>query len=539
MTRRQSSRARNRKHESHDSTYYDSHYDATRSMESYHNSYERDRPGFFDFFINCTDFGRDRYEDDYYDDYERDSRDRYENDTLRESRHDYHGSRGRDISPKRSGDRDYSPPRRERGKGRGYESESSYTSHSSNKEKEKKKKDKKKSKSEKTDEKKSKKKKSKKDKKKKESTKEKKRGRSRSKTRSNQDVRDDENLTSIESKQETRDSDTKAQPRVEGNGYTLNQITEKVASMFTNGMPSVPLAPNPHQNVSSSNLVVPMNFNQTHEEPTISKTMAPMQRGPSSYSLNVEQRANAGAPFIALPTQVSNNNLYANQMHTAPQQVMVPQDSSNFHQQQSHQNLMANHPNASPTLANSSRQLQSTYHSHSQSQLQPQVSQRPLQPQPDPQPLQSQQDLNPKALIPSIISSDNALSDNMSAITMMKMRPLRKQKSQMSQQMTSEWAIRTPPEEMVSNSNFLEENEFMESQWDDMDMMPSSNFMRDDGFMEAIIPPGDMSIVLSSTPDGLMIERLSERSVARNALNVGDTIIALDGVDVSFSNNMT
>ena len=53
------------------------------------------------------------------------------------------------------------------------------------------------------------------------------------------------------------------------------------------------------------------------------------------------------------------------------------------------------------------------------------------------------------------------------------------------------------------------------------------------GCMEVCIPPGDMSIILSSTPDGLMIEEISNKSVAKNRLHVGDKIISLDGVDVS------
>ena len=227
--------------------------------------------------------------------------------------------------------------------------------------------------------------------------------------------------------------------------------------MFSNGMTSVPTAPNPHQNLSNPNLVAPQNINQIHEEPTVAKVMAPMQRDPSSYSLHAEQRANAGAPFIAPPNQVSNNNIYANQMHSTPQQVMSPHDPSSFHQQLSHQSLLANQANSSPTLTNSSRQLQSPF--HSQSQLQPQISQRPLQPQPDPQPLQSQQNLDPKTPIPSVISSDNALSDNMSAITMMKIPSSRKPKKKKSQLMASEWTMRQHQEAMEPHPNFLEKND--------------------------------------------------------------------------------
>lgn len=54
----------------------------------------------------------------------------------------------------------------------------------------------------------------------------------------------------------------------------------------------------------------------------------------------------------------------------------------------------------------------------------------------------------------------------------------------------------------------------------------------DTDLMEVRIPTGHMGLSLLSTPNGLMIERKSSRSVA-TGLNHGDTLVALDGVDVS------
>ena len=91
----------------------------------------------------------------------------------------------------------------------------------------------------------------------------------------------------------------------------------------------------------------------------------------------------------------------------------------------------------------------------------------------------------------------------------------------------------------VSSSKMMEPDGTGPSTYNSLSSRQRSNSVslrekfRQDGALEASIPPGDMSIVLSSSNNGLIVERISERSVARDLLQVGDRIVALDGVDVS------
>jgi len=91
----------------------------------------------------------------------------------------------------------------------------------------------------------------------------------------------------------------------------------------------------------------------------------------------------------------------------------------------------------------------------------------------------------------------------------------------------------------VSSSKMMEPDGAGASTYNSLSSRQRSNSVslrekfRQDGTLEAIIPPGDMSIVLSSSNNGLIVERISERSVARDLLQVGDTIVALDGVDIT------
>ena len=129
-------------------------------------------------------------------------------------------------------------------------------------------------------------------------------------------------------------------------------------------------------------------------------------------------------------------------------------------------------------------------------------------------------------MIPSMIGNIHDVSDAVSAITMMKIQPSNRQLAKPS---------RVSSRNYVDSDDVRPEHSMPQGQQGKNRVTSRSHIPRDDGLLEACILPGDMGLVLSSTPDGLMIERVAERSVAANILNVGDTIVALDGVDVSLS----
>jgi len=58
------------------------------------------------------------------------------------------------------------------------------------------------------------------------------------------------------------------------------------------------------------------------------------------------------------------------------------------------------------------------------------------------------------------------------------------------------------------------------------------NEVHDPGLFQIKVPPGELGLFLKTSETGLEIERISDNTAAP-ALNVGDTIISIDGVDVS------
>ncbi len=545
---RYSSRGRPRSTDS----YYDAPEDITRSMETY-GGYDRPHGGggggIFDAIFHCTDFGRERYEDDYYD-YEKYSRDQYNGPSRRRYYYDDDdGYRRRGYSPTRG--RGYS-----RKKTRGYESESSYGSQSSTNETKIKKKDKKKSKAEKPDsrdEKEKKKKKSsssKKDKDKKKDSKKKKRSKSTGKSGSDEkDARNDRVGPRREDNSELRETAPQTHDINDpsANGYFgIHQISQKMASM---------VLPNNIEQFQSSS-------NQSHGVISVPKTQSTQptnttSTGPSQRSY---EPADSGVQYVPPSGQINVHSTHINHARNTPPTPMphytlqVP----NHHNQLPPHSSMMRMQNEIP-VPHENRDYRDPYPSvshhhpplkHEFYQTQPQpimthhVQQHPTDIHPpngaqyqshkqpkvpvDPEGKQMQQP--PKSQktqaapqVPTIIRSDFDLSDTVSAITMMK--PIATRDASNSARVSS--SKRNDPDGVGPNRSSLPPGQRSSP-------VSLREQFREDGAMEAIIPPGDMSIVLSSSNNGLIVERISERSVARDLLQVGDVIVALDGVDVSF-----
>ena len=63
----------------------------------------------------------------------------------------------------------------------------------------------------------------------------------------------------------------------------------------------------------------------------------------------------------------------------------------------------------------------------------------------------------------------------------------------------------------------------------------SNGMLNNTNLMVSKVPPGDLALSLRAVNMGLLIDRISDRSVAKD-LNDGDIIVALDGVDVREKN---
>jgi hypothetical protein len=561
--------SRGRGRHSNDSSYYYDAHEGTRSLETYHHgtyasSYDRtERPSIIETLLSCTDCRDSRYEDDYEYDYpDRNPRDRYDNHPL-PPRSNYHYDDDRYR-------RDYSP---KRGRGRGYGSDSdehhSYSSTSSReerKEKRKSKSDKKssKEKSSSSDKKKSKKS-SKKDKKKesskeksssrdKESSKEKKKRRSKEKDKDKdnekpeiEDLRDDK-IPRRESKPELREIEAQPQQLMNDGYNTFNQLSQKMASMFS-GRPNIPHAATPStqmstplsslshgmmhphqlQNQSQSTFVNPNSpiyhgKGQTSVDPSYGPPPAmdpnhAMEQPHMYGNMPTDPHMNTGSPFVSVPTQMSAHNMYPNhtQNLNSPQ-TTTPRGSPNQYSRSSHPSLMGNQRKMSSPHEN--HEYQNSYHPQINNQPQP-PPQKQIQPQPPVKPVQAkleQPSQGPK--VPAMIGNIQDMSDEVSAITMLKIaQPKRKLPARARSSQFND-----PPDDVLPQRPQTQGNRRASSKLQQL---------QEGGFMETQIPPGDMSIVLSSTPDGLMVEQVSDRSVAKNLLHPGDVIVALDGVDVS------
>ena len=497
-------------------------------MESYNQGtyttyHERPGPGCLDAFLYCTNLGGDDYHEYDYD-YGRDPRDRYDHPPQRGyNSYDHYRD---DITPPRSRDRDsrdYSPKRDRRG----YESESSFTS-SDNYLRKNKKKDKKKTKSDRDSDKKSKDKRNSSDKKTdkkskksnsgKEKSKDKSKDKKKSKSRgdTDRDKRDD-GLSERERKPEAREDIPKPeQKRNNSTGSaTLDRLSRKMASMFSGYGPEIPNGMN-HQNQG------PMPYN--------------MQQGPSFYGnsqRNIEdtygqqqsmQHMNSasqfmpGTPPMSMPsTPIINNRNEL--MFNAHDHMMPPQSPhGNFHRQSTRRVINNGNQNFDSKDVESP-QYQSPYNPHKASMHTQHQPQQHLHPQlqagqhgqaPMQLPAQQEKEENTKPDVPALIGSGQDMSDAVSAITMIKIQAPKSTRG-VNQSMNMDRAMQHSEREKLTNDMY-----------------------QNNGLMEAIIPPGDLSIVLSSTPEGLMIERLSDSSIARDLLHVGDKIVALDGIDVSY-----
>lgn len=461
MTRKYSSRARDRQHNSHDS-YSDSSFEKS--------------PGLLDVILHCTGAdcggtGRDRYdryryEDDYYYDYP--ARGYHDDD------YDYKGGTHMDRVGyiRRSYDSDYSD----------------YSDYS---------KDKKKSKSGKrsSDKKRSKEKsRSKKDKKKKDS---KEKAKNKSVVKASDEEIDDTKLQSnTEKTDELKEIEPRTGPSDKATKYTLDQLSEQVASVFSKSMPNLNNMPHAQQQSPVANQLLNMGMSS----PSLLQPTASLQQigsqlfgqiQPSfdhSYSSpnNSIRLMNATSPYMFNQRQANGQTMYANQFN--PQR-------NDYLRQVSQQALsgIPGQPIQSP-LDFHNFQTQPTEQHHALSNVQPEIK-------------SLHRDATRIIKVPSTIEPCYESDGAISALTMMK---IGRSSTKDRMKMKRDRGVGTQRNMSLGNNNILLEN----------------------GLAEASIPPGDMSIVLSSTPDGLTVESLSQRSIAKDILQKGDRIVALDGVTV-------
>lgn len=496
---------RNQRSGSYDSNHYnDTMYDLTRSMDSYHRErryvsrYERPS-SFFNALLSCTGFDRDRYEKDNQ--YDIDSRDPYDHGAPRGRRYDT----GRDVSPERMKGKDKPPARL------GYESEESVNSQISTKEK--KKKEKKKSTSDTIIKKSKRKSESKKDKTKRSSSNREKESLKKSKSKvekskqsssfdmssmykissSSADRRDVATKQS-ESKSETRDFEPPmSDPPSNQSGYNFNIFHNNLDPMLHHDSRS--------QKHSSMNLTRPNLHHQMQEHHEFNTTQI---HSDHLFDEAYDDRRDDGAPFMSTSSLVGNVMSYNNRPY-APFQVTSSNGVPNDKRHQSpglmgHQNALSspdrNH--VYQTRFSSPTTSQPRLHSASFTRLQ--ESRRDSNEQLQPNAYNSFEKRNQTSSsqitkVPSLIVSQEDGSDAISAITMIKLNSTNK---------------------LLTNVSAFH-----------------GHVNQQEVFMEAQIPPGDMNVVLSSTPNGLIVERVSKGSVVKDILHVGDRIVGLDGVDVS------